>query len=712
MTDGGQYDYPAFVKNEIQQHDFSAYRRVSSWINANNYDVLSIQHEFGIFGGESGRYVLDLMRQCQIPIITTLHTVLRNPSASQRQVLSEIISLSTRLIVMSDRAISILRDAFGVDEAKVDVVPHGIPEFNPKMGGVLRGLLEIPGPMILTFGLISPGKGIEDVINAMPRVVAECPGAAYVLLGATHPHVKASSGESYRESLEALANSLDMGNHVRFVNEFVTIDELTAYLGAADVYVSPYLDREQITSGTLAYAVGAGKCVISTPYPYAAELLSNGRGILVPFGSPTAIADAVCHIQQNLDESIAMAKLALAYGTKMRWPEVACQTIEIFEQSAKQRIACPIRSDSNIQIRSRIPSLNLEHVFEMSSDTGIYQHATYTVPNRAEGYCVDDNARALILTAYLGEIQSLTPQLARAQGQYLAFVCHALNSANGRFRNFMDFGHQWLEEAGSEDSHGRALWSLGTVIGRCKNDAFRKAAYAIFKDGADAVALTTSPRTWAYSILAASELLKTCPFDAMALRILATVSDRLMSQYLACKSENWLWFEENLTYANARLSQALIVAGQARENHRMIHAGIESLTWLAAQQSSESGLFSPIGTECYFTKQHALMHVGSTTFDQQPLEAWASISAYITAFHVTTDPNWLSEADRAYSWFLGDNMLGVPLYDQLSGGCRDGLHADRTNENQGAESTLAFLCASLEMKQVVGLSYAQKALAL
>ena len=712
MSDGDRCDYPNVVRKEIQQQDVGAYARAIAWINDNSYDVLSVQHEYGIFGGESGRFLLNLLRESQVPIVTTLHTVLRNPSPSQRSILAEIIDLSARLIVMSDRAVEILNKEYAIQPEKLDVVPHGIPEFNPKMGGVLRGLLNISGPMILTFGLISPGKGIEDVIHAMPTIVASNPDAVYVLLGATHPHVKAKSGESYRQSLEALVESLGMTDHVRFVNEFVTIDELTAYLGAADIYISPYLDREQITSGTLAYAIGAGKCVISTPYPYAEELLSDGRGLLVPFGSPTAIAEAVSRISENLEESKKMADLASSYGAGMRWSEVARQTMDIFCQAASQRASVPGSTASKVQIRSNIPNIRFDHVLEMSSDTGIYQHATYTVPNRAEGYCVDDNARALILTAYVAEDQSLPRELARAQGQYLAFVCDALNPTNGRFRNFMDFSHTWLELAGSEDSHGRALWSLGTVVGRCTNESYRKVAYSVFVRASTAVANTTSPRTWAYSVLGAQEILQNNPLNEMAIRLRDSSSDRLLSQYLACRTEGWKWFEEKLTYGNARLCQALILAGKSRGNPRMASAGLESLTWLAERQTSHSGVFSPIGTESYFSKQSESLHLEPSTFDQQPLEAWASVSAYLTAYDVTSDPHWLKEADKAYGWFLGDNMPGIPLYDSLSGGCRDGLHADRPNENQGAESTLAFLCASLEMKHLAGLSLSQKALAL
>ncbi|MDR3689535.1 MAG: glycosyltransferase family 4 protein [Fimbriimonas sp.] len=712
MSDATGYAYSDAVRYEIPQQDILSYRRASKILNDESYDVLSVQHEYGIFGGDTGRFLLTLLRESRLPIVVTLHTVLRQPSPSQKAILAEILELSERVIVMSGRAVEILGHEYGLGPEKIDLIPHGIPDFSPLAGRVLRTLLNIPGPMLLTFGLLSPGKGIEYVIRALPAIVAKYPDATYVVLGATHPHVKALSGETYRESLERLAESLGVAENVRFVNEFVTSAELTAYLGAADIYISPYIDREQITSGTLAYAVGAGKCVISTPYPYAEELLAEGRGILVPFMDPAAISEAVFNIVENTVQSQEMARQAASHGETMRWSEVARRTMECFSQAVLQRPSGHASAGLSYLVRSRIPTLQFEHLYALTNDVGIFQHATFTVPNRSEGYCVDDNARALMLTAYIADERPLTAELARSQALYLAFVCDAFNPATGRFRNFMDYGHRWLEEAGSEDSQGRSLWALGTIIGRCPIDNFRKAACLMFERGCDAIADTTSPRTWAYAVLGAIEVLRTSPLDEKAIQLRNVSSDRLHELYNACSTEHWQWFEETLTYGNARLSQALIVAGQARGNMAMVSAGIESLSWLAKKQTAESGVFAPIGTQSYFSEQSAAKPSGSAMFDQQPLEAWDSISAYLAAYDATSDSSWLHEADRAYGWFLGDNMLGTPLYDAVSGGCRDGLHEDRTNENQGAESTLAFLCASLEMRQATGVVVVPNALAL
>lgn len=712
MSDTGGYSFPEIVRREIPQQDVAAYRMAAAFLNDGFYDVLSVQHEYGIFGGDSGRFLLTLLREVRIPIVTTLHTVLREPSPSQRAILAEVLELSARVIVMSGRAVAILGREYGLGPEKIDMVAHGIPDFSPIAGNVLRELLDIPGPMLLTFGLLSPGKGIEYVIRAMPAIVERSPDVAYVVLGATHPHVLNASGEAYRESLEQLAESLGVAANVRFVNQFVTTAELTAYLGAADIYVSPYLARDQITSGTLAYAVGAGKCVIATPYPYAEELLANGRGLLVPFSDPSAIAEAVIKIQGNPDDSREMARRAAVHGTTMQWPEVGRRTVESFAQAVRQRPSRYLAGGSSNRVRSRIPPFSSDHLLALTGDTGIFQHATYTVPNRSEGYCVDDNARALILTSYLADDRPLSQEMARAQARYLAFVCDSFNPLNGRFRNFMDHGRRWLEQAGSEDSHGRALWALGTVVGRCPNDGYGKAARHVFELGCDAVASTTSPRTWAYAVLGAQEFLRSHPLHAKALELRDSAADRLFRQYTAFSTEQWKWFEETLTYGNARLSQALIVAGRAVGAQSMIDAGIDSLTWLAQRQTADSGVFAPIGTHRYFTDQQTSWPSGAAMFDQQPLEAWASISAYLAAVDATSDPAWFKEADRAYGWFLGDNMLGLPLYDAVSGGCRDGLHQDRPNENEGAESTLAFLCASMEMRQAAGVAVGPIATAL
>lgn len=702
MSDRDDYVYPDRVCYEITEGDQGAYGPAAEHLNRYDYDVLSVQHEYGIFGGESGDYLMDLVREVQMPIVTTLHTVLRDPSRSQRKVMEELLQLSERVIVMSQKAVGFLQDVHGVSSDKIDLIPHGIPNIQASEGRELRKKLGINGPMILTFGLLSSDKGIQYAIEAMPKIVKEHPGATYVVVGATHPNIRASVGEVYRESLVKLAKDLDVADNVRFVDRFVASEEVVEYLAAMDIYVTPYLNPKQITSGTLAYSIGAGKAVISTPYWYAEELLDEGRGVLVPFRDGNAIADAVLAIENDADARAAMGTKAAAYGKQMLWPEVGASYLESFARArndSAERLRVLIQKPAAmLRTGDSLPELKLDHLFELSDDTGILQHATFTVPNRTEGYCVDDNARALLLTTYLESSTLLTPDVALLQSRYLSFVLNAFNSETGRFRNFMSYGRDWLEESGSEDSHGRALWSIGAVVHRSRDRNRRGAAKTLFEQAAPALLTTTSPRTWAYGVLACDEYLYAFPHEYAVQSLKENLACRIWRQYEINQGEGWSWFEQSLSYANARLPQALILAGSALGYRDMLDAGLKSLAWLMDVQTGAEGVFSPIGTNGHYTRKGTRSH-----FDQQPIEAWCSVSACLSAARITGNPVWRDEAQRSFRWFLGQNMLGQPVYDKTTGGCHDGLHARRVNRNQGAESTLAFLCTLTELRDATRL---------
>lgn len=637
-----------------------------------------------------------------MPIVTTLHTVLQEPSAAQRLVMDELLELSERIIVMSKTAIGFLAEAHNVPLAKIDLIPHGIPQVEISAGKALRESLGIPGPMILTFGLLSPDKGIQYVIEAMPAILKELPGATYILVGATHPNVQAHAGESYRESLLELAENLGVSANVRFVDRFVTTEELVQYLSATDIYVTPYLNPKQITSGTLAYSIGAGKAVISTPYWYAEELLADGRGILVPFRDSDSISDAVLKLQRDPALAAALAQKASAYGQQMIWPEVAKRYLASFSR-AKRDSADRLRSLVQQPVNSgfavnQLPDCILDHLLVLSDDTGILQHATYSTPNREEGYCVDDNARALLLTAYLDQVEDIPKALDLAQSRYLSFVQHAFNPANGRFRNFFGYDRKWLEQMGSEDSHGRSLWSLGTMVNRCRDNGRRALSKNLFDRAAPAILKTTSLRTWAYGILACDEYLQAVPHEYSTLAIKQQLAQKLHQQFELNQTADWPWFEDRLTYANARLAQALIVAGDSLGNQPMLEHGLLALKWLMNVQQSPSGLFAPIGSDGFYLKGHERAY-----FDQQPIEAAASVGACLRAARTTNDSGWLNNALHAFHWFLGENMLGQPLIDPSTGGCFDGLHEKRLNRNQGAESTLSYLCALVELRNFAAL---------
>jgi glycosyltransferase involved in cell wall biosynthesis len=700
VSDSDEYVYPERVCCEIAEGDRLSYGLAADYINRYGYDLLSIQHEYGIFGGEAGSYLMNLVRQANMPIVTTLHTVLREPSPEQRLVMDELLQFSERVVVMSQKAVGFLKDVHGVPHDKIDLIPHGIPNIPISAGQELRKELNITGPMILTFGLLSPDKGIQYVIEAMPKIVREHPGATYIVVGATHPNVRASAGEVYREGLAGLAKDLGVESNVRFLDRFVTSEELVQYLAAMDIYVTPYLNPHQITSGTLAYSIGAGKAVISTPYWYAEELLADGRGVLVPFRDSEAIADAVLSIQRSPEVRQQMGRKAAEYGRKMLWPDVAKRYLATFARAKfdsaarlRELVQVPLTADHSVDV---MPELKLDHLFDLSDDTGILQHASFTVPVRAEGYCVDDNARALLLTALLDQEAPLPRDVALLQSRYLGFVTDAYNPATGRFRNFLSYRREWLEESGSEDSQGRSLWALGAIANRCRDRNRREVAKALFELAVPEILETTSPRTWAYGVLAADEYLVSFPHQSAVHAFKETLAGRILRLFETNQGEDWPWCEQSLSYANARIPQALIVAGEGSVSHAMVEKGLESLTWLMGVQTAADGVFAPIGTNGFLVRDGE-----RAEFDQQPVEAAASVSACLSAHRVTGSLLWIEEARRAFRWFLGDNQLGQPLYDRTTGGCHDGLHSKRVNGNQGAESTLSYLCAFVEMRGAV-----------
>jgi glycosyltransferase involved in cell wall biosynthesis len=697
MNDPGRrYAYPPRVRFEISENDLASYRRAADFLNVNTVDAVCVQHEYGIFGGKSGSYLLTLLRELRMPIVTTLHTIVREPSPTQRQAMDELTRLSERIVVMSSYGAALLREVHRVDEAKIDVIPHGIP--GAPHAAHSKDRLGVEGrSVILTFGLLSPDKGIEHVIEALPAILARHPEALYIVLGATHPRVKEQRGETYRLSLEARALRLGVDSSLIFHDRFVSASELAEFLSAADVYVTPYLNAEQISSGTLAYAVGSGKAVVSTPYHYARELLAEGRGVLVPSRDPQAIGQAVVDLLSDPSKRRAIEARAATYGRTMAWPAVARRYIDSLEKARREhasRLRTVFQAKTVDKRPAVLPDANLDHVAMLSDGTGILQHAWFSVPRYEDGYCLDDNARALLLVTMIEDAGTEDAKSVRALAtRYLAFVSHAFNEENGRFRNLMSYSRRWLEDSGSEDSHGRALWALGTVVGRSSEAGRRALGGSLFHRGLPAVERFTSPRAWAYTLLGVDEYLRAFGGDRSVQAVRRTVAERLLVLYRKSSDLAWPWFEDRLTYCNARLSQALIISGKRMDNEEMVSLGLRSLEWLVSHQSSDGGCFAPIGSNGFYVRGQS-----KAQFDQQPVEACATVSACLDAHRVTGQPRWALRARLIFDWFLGHNVLKEPLYDPSTGGCRDGLHPDRVNQNQGAESTLSFLIALLEMR--------------
>ncbi|MGB8591989.1 MAG: glycosyltransferase family 4 protein, partial [Candidatus Acidiferrales bacterium] len=695
------YSYPARIRFELSQDDLASYHQAADFLNFSNIDLVCVQHEYGIFGGPAGAHILELLRRLQMPIVTTLHTVLREPNSDQRIVMEEIAALSDRLIVMSRQSSEILQEVFHVPISKIDLIPHGIPDLPFTDPNFYKDGFGTEGKdVLLTFGLLSPNKGIENVIQALPSILARHSNVVYMISGVTHPHVLRNEGEKYRLYLQKLARDLGVEANVIFRNRFVSPKELVELIGAADIYITPYKHKGQVVSGTLAYALSAGKAIISTPYLHAIELLDEERGVLVPFDDPEAIAAKAIELLDNGTARHAMRKRAYLYTRDMVWDRVAQQYMGSFERVYNQRLREPratFSAQNTEKALDRLPVIKLDHLHRMTDQTGIVEHAVFTVPNYPEGYSTDDNARALIVAILLEELGSSTPTGALdLASRYLAFLWLAFDPSTKRFRNCLTYDHQWQDPEGTEDSHGRALWGLGTVLGRSKDAGLRGAAGRLFELAVPAAVDFRSPRASAFALLGLHEYLESFPGDRAAVNAADTLADRLLDSYRANRSDDWKWFENVLAYSNARLPQALIRAGTRSANDAMVSAGLEALDWLVTVQRCDVRRhFLPIGSHGFYSKE-----TEKARFDQQPIEACAAVSACLQAYRATGKVRWRTEAWTAFNWFLGDNDLQIALYDPTTGGCRDGLHPDRANENQGAESTLSFLMALLEMRKL------------
>lgn len=690
------YDYPPEVRFEIAEQDLESYVQAADFLNFANTDVVCLQHEYGIYGGVVGSHILGLLRDLRMPVVTTCHTILREPDSNQRRVLTQLADLSARVVVMTERARTFLREIYGVPEAKIDLIAHGIPDTPFVDPNQYKDQFGVSGRLVaLTFGLLSPNKGIEHMLRAVPEILKAFPNFVYIVLGATHPGLVRDQGERYRLSLERLARDLGIRKHVIFYNRFVELKELTEFIRAADIYVTPYLNPAQITSGTLAYSFGCGKAIVSTPYWHAEELLADGRGVLVPFADPMALAREISGLLGDEQRRAAMCEQAYRLGRAMIWDHSARLYMESFQGSRFGRQDQPFKPlavRTLAEQQAELPDWRLDHLYRLTDATGMLQHATHTIPNFAEGYCTDDNARALLLTVLLEELGQGEPKVHRLATTYAAFLQAAFDRERRRFRNFLGFDRRWLEEVGSEDSHGRALWALGTCVGRSRRPDLPSWAASHFELALPAVLDTTSPRAWAFALLGIREYLRRLGGDRVTAQTRDTLTARLVDIYDRTATPEWLWFEEILSYDSARLPQALIASGSASGNARALEVGLDSLGWLVKIQTAPPEHFRAIGCNGFYRKGQE-----RAQFDQQPIEANATVSACLEAYRVTQDPAWMNEARSAFEWFLGRNDLGQELYDPGTGGCCDGLQEGRINRNQGAESTLAFLLSLAEM---------------
>lgn len=688
---GSLHAYPGNVVCQISQGDLADYRAAARRINESGAQIVCVQHEYGIFGGSAGVLLFQLLDHVHAPVVVTLHTVLQHPDAEQREVIERLARRAAKLIVMAEKGRILLEQVHGIARDKIAVVPHGVPDRPLADIETAKRSFGFEGrEILLTFGLLSPNKGIETMIRALPAIVAQHPNVLYVVLGATHPQLVARDGEAYRETLVRLAEDLGVERHVRFINEFTETGQLLDYLEAVDIYVTPYLNEAQITSGTLSYAVALGKPVVSAPYWHAVEVITSETGALAPFGDHAAFAHEISALLADDERRERAREGAYRLGRTMIWPRLAKAYLEIFDMAVSQH---PVRLP--VSLRQPRPEARLDGVEQLTDSCGMMQHSIFCIPDRGHGYCVDDNARALILMHRLGAARSARSEALATV--YASFVQHAWNPSSGAFRNFMSYERRWLEEVGSQDSFGRSLWSIGVTADEAERDDLCRWARHLFDQVAPHALKLEGLRSGAFALLGAASMLRAVPGHFGARQIVEQFGPRLHKALIDYRRPDWRWFEPVLAYDNARLPEALLMAGQLMEDAEMTAAALDALGWLDGIQTAKAGHFRAVGSESFGRR-----YVPPMRYDQQPIEAWATIDAAIAAFQATGELRWRETAMRAWRWYLGENDLGQPMASIADGTCFDGLMADRPNLNTGAESVLSFQFACCAIARLTG----------
>ncbi|MEM1109183.1 MAG: glycosyltransferase family 4 protein [Planctomycetota bacterium] len=695
------YRYPSRVWFEINENRLGEYKVASDFLNMGGVDVVSLQHEFGIFGGKAGASLYDLLRRLRMPVVATLHTVLKDPKPEYRDSFNELAKYCDRFVVMADRAYEFLTEVYGIEESRIRLIHHGIPDVPFVDPAFYKDQFGVEGKkVIFTFGLLGPSKGLENMVEAMPAIVAKHPDAVYMVLGATHPGVLAHSGEEYRLGLQRRAKELGVEDNILWFNKFVELDELVEFLGSADVYVTPYENEAQITSGTLAYALGTGKATVATPYWYAQEMLADGRGKLVPFKDTQAMADAIIDLFDNEVGRHAIRKNAYQFTRDMRWSTIGGQYLDLFEEVREERIRKPKPIASKSAARSQTPELQeikLDHLHMLTDDCGILSHAKNTIPDRAEGYTTSNNARALVAVLvaqdHLKSPANQAKKLDEAASRYLAFLEHAFDDEAGRFRVRMNFDRTWEDRGFSEDAHGQAIRALGETVARSQVRGHLNLAANLFHRALPACESFEHVHGWAYSLIGIHAYLRNFSGDSSARRVRETLAHKLFDAFKNNSSDDWPWPNDTITYTASRLPHALLLSGRWMFNNEMIQQALRSLEWLHdVQYTGKDEQFAPVGSLGWYPRGGE-----KARFNQTPAEASGTIDANLEAYRVTADRKWLDRAYKCLDWFLGDNDLRMPLYDNTTGGCCNALLSQGVDENQGAQATVSWLLSLLSL---------------
>jgi len=675
--DEQNYDYPEEVKHIIRQNHQRDYIEAAKYINYSNAEVCILEHEFGIFGGDDGVFILPLIHRLEIPLIVTIHTVLKDPSYTQRSIVEETGKKAARIVVMSRWAMDFLTDIYKIPKEKIVLIEHGVPEFDKITRKQAKSKHGLTGKkVLLTFGLLSRNKGIETAIHALPKVVKKHPDLIYVVLGATHPNVLKYTGEEYRDYLQRLVKNLGLETYVYFNNQFATKTTLFEYLNASDIYITPYLSEAQITSGTLSYAIGAGCAVVSTPYLHARELLDKGRGKLFDFKNSKELSNILIELLDNEEKLLSIREKAFEYGKKIRWPKIGKQYLYLAEYVKDNWD----KEKQPIDIRM-LPSYNLEHIKRLTDDTGIVQHAKYGIPNLKKGYCVDDNSRALIMSL-MAYRQNKDKEALRLMPVYLSFI-HYMQRKNGNFRNFLSFNRQYLDEYGSEDSFGRTIWALGYLLQFPPNDSFRQIGREIFFKSVQHFGQIETIRGAANTIIGICYYLKNVQDEGM-IKIMNRLVDIICSEYKKNNSDDWNWFENEMTYDNAVIPLSLFSAYEITGDEKVFKIAMESTNFLETKTMAND-YYIPVGNKGWLKKGGVMAE-----YDQQSIDVMAMILLYNQIFQITKNREYIEKMFKCYLWFLGENSLRLPLFDHETQGCCDGLESQGVNRNQGAESTLAY----------------------
>lgn len=688
-------NYSQEVSFEIQKDRIQDYQRAAEYINFSAASLVCLQHEFGIFGGSAGSYLSSLIDHVKKPLITTLHTVIKEPLPDYRKAMDDVLSRSQMVVVMSNTAATILQEVYGMARERIAVIPHGVPDVHFVDPNFYKDQIGVEGRLvILTFGLINPNKGIEVMLEALPPVVERHPNVVYVVLGATHPEVARIQGERYRLALERKARDLGLQSNVVFHNRFVDIVELCEYICASDIYVTPYLSQEQIVSGTLAYAVGAGKAVISTPYWYAQEILGDGRGVLVGFNQVGELTDALLRLIENPVDRHRMRKRAYEFGRQMIWKEVGCRYADLFRGIARSSVAVQMRSafKQSMLPQATLPAIKLDHLQLLSDEVGIIQHAAYGVPDRSHGYSADDVARALVAVLHLQQQEGRLDGLERLARTYLSFLNYAQTS-DGHFHNFMSYDRKFLDERGSEDTLGRVVWGLGAAVSLGSSEGVKALAQNMIEKAESHLWSLQAPRAIAYAICGLHAVLQRYPGASWCRRLVRKYAEYLLGLYENSHKQDWEWFEPILTYGNAKLSESLLLAYEVTGEERLLQVGRSTLEFLTQCQYNGQ-FFDLVGNDGWYPYGGQ-----KASFGQQPIDAGYLVQAYVTAHRLTSQQRYLDLAQLAFEWFLGRNRCGASLYDFRTGACADGLDVQGVSQNQGAESTICYLLALLSITQ-------------